>query len=729
MARHPGKSRRQTTSAIRRFLLNHFFATPVCSFFLLLLFCSTASAVRFDVFVGFNGAVPEGNWFPVACEIQNDGPPFNGIIEISSGMGGGQARRIPLELTLGATKRVVVPVFSSSRYSSWTARLLNERGKIIAEQNLGRESVKNIGWGTPFIAALSRSLSGAPVLPPAKNKNQPEQVPIVTRVQTAFFPDNPIALEGMGTLYLNSETALDLKTPQVDALLAWIDGGGHLIVCAEQATDVNATPWLKNLLPCELGSTAVVKPGDNFDRFLREAFINPAEPASRKTKSKKQAKVLSESTALPTESAFNKADLPIIAATVREGETLLEAGGHPLIAQKSMGRGRVTALTFSSEREPFLSWTNRGWFWAALAEIPAKHFESTDYNYYGGSSLDGIFGAIVDSKQVRKLPLTWLLVLLLVYLVIIGPFDRWWLKKINRPMLTWITFPTYVVCFSALIYFIGFKLRAGDSEWNEIQVVDVLPQSEGAVLRGRTFASIYSPSNARYPIASEQPFATLRGEYMANNYGRGGQENSQAEVVQRGNSFVADVSVPVWTSQMYISDWLQTGVSPVTVKTSLVGPTLQVTIVNHLDHDLKELRLVFDGRVYNIGEAPEGEKQFTLEVGKGQPLKDFVRSNGNNLHNVVQQRQNTFGDNRTTIANIPMSVMAASFVSQLDNESNPYQNFLPPAGMDLSRWVEQGDTVLLAWDPDHTFAKPINKFNPRRLHRDSLLRLVIPKNS
>ena len=51
---------------------------------------------------------------------------------------------------------------------------------------------------------------------------------------------------------------------------------------------------------------------------------------------------------------------------------------------------------------------------------------------------------MMDSRQVHKLPVGWLLLLLLVYLVVIGPFDRFWLKRIGKPMLTWITFPCYV---------------------------------------------------------------------------------------------------------------------------------------------------------------------------------------------------------------------------------------------------------------------------------------------
>ena len=80
-------------------------------------------------------------------------------------------------------------------------------------------------------------------------------------------------------------------------------------------------------------------------------------------------------------------------------------------------------------------------------------------------SSDGIFGAMIDSKQVRKLPLGWLLALLVAYLAVIGPLDQAWLKKINRQMLTWITFPCYVLDLLRPHLLIGVHLRAGELEW------------------------------------------------------------------------------------------------------------------------------------------------------------------------------------------------------------------------------------------------------------------------
>src|SRR5262249_12585235 len=150
--------------------------------------------------------------------------------------------------------------------------------------------------------------------------------------------------------------------------------------------------------------------------------------------------------------------------------------------------------------EPFRSWKNLSVFWSKLIGVPGAWYASSDFGRQGGWSSDGIFGAMLDTKQVHKLPIEWLLLLLIVYLLIIGPVDHFWLKRIGKPMLTWITFPCYVVMFSLLIYFIGYKLRAGESEWNELHIVDVLPNGEKAELRGRTYASIYSPVNQKYTL-------------------------------------------------------------------------------------------------------------------------------------------------------------------------------------------------------------------------------------
>ena len=199
---------------------------------LLFVFAATAqAAVRFDMFTGYDGIVPQGSWFPVAFEVQNDGPAFTATIEVTPGqINSSQTRTMIVELPTGTTKRFIIPTFNSASYNpTWEARVLDERRKVRAETTSQRVRRLNDSF-IPLAAAISRV---NPPLPELKSK-QEDLRPVFGRLQPSVFPDNPLTLEGLHTLYLSSERALDLKTAQVNTLLAWLYGGGHLIVGLEQ---------------------------------------------------------------------------------------------------------------------------------------------------------------------------------------------------------------------------------------------------------------------------------------------------------------------------------------------------------------------------------------------------------------------------------------------------------------------------------------------------------------
>jgi hypothetical protein len=693
----------------------------------LLLVGAARAALQFDVFLGYDGIMPERGWFPIVCELDNDGPSFTGVVEVNSDqLGTGQTRRMVVDLPTNTRKRVVIPVFSTPH--PWTVRLLDERGKIRAEQ-VAMQIRRTIERNMPLVAAVSRNVGGVPAFPEAKGKYQNYQL-LSARLQPALFPDNPLALEGIDMLYLNSEKALELSLTQVNAIMAWLQHGGHLVVGVEQVTDISGNRWLKDLMPCDLTSTGNLDNHQQLQNWLREpgpgAFS--ASAASRSTR-QNTMRGLAGGGAGPVELSedlqFESTPMQVSTGSIRDGAVLIGAASTPLAIEARRGRGRLTVLAFSPEREPFLSWKSRDWFWAKLAGIPAGAFEASDvYANYGRLSSDGIFGSMIDSKQVRKLPVGWLLLLLLAYLAVIGPLDQYWLKRINRQMLTWVTFPCYVVLFSGLIYLIGFHLRAGELEWNELNVVDVLPDHDRAVLRGETYISIYSPVNAHYPLRGDQPFATLRGEYLG-NFG-GAQESSRAEIVQHGNSFEADAMVPVWTSQLYVADWLQPASVPMAMSVSRQGAGWQVTVENNTPGPLSQARVVLEGRVYELAELPaQQSKTFSLTREQGMVLTEFARQFSNPFRNAVQSRHNTFGNNAVNITDVVSGAMAASFLPLVNGDAQNWNNFAVSQELDLTRFSGPGHGILLAWDAGHSLTEAFNRFEAKRLHRDTLLRLVI----
>src|SRR5213593_3241019 len=93
--------------------------TQLITVLVLALWATTGTlqaALQFDVFLGYDGIVPEASWVPLVCEAKNDGPTFTGTVELTSG-NQGQTRRMTVELPTGTLKRFVLPVFSSTAQS------------------------------------------------------------------------------------------------------------------------------------------------------------------------------------------------------------------------------------------------------------------------------------------------------------------------------------------------------------------------------------------------------------------------------------------------------------------------------------------------------------------------------------------------------------------------------------------------------------------------------------
>jgi hypothetical protein len=429
---------------------------------------------------------------------------------------------------------------------------------------------------------------------------------------------------------------------------------------------------------------------------------------------------------LANDFAFENAPIEVAAGRVRDGVVEVSAGSIPLIVTAHRGRGRITALLFSPEREPIRSWKNLPTLWAKLADVPPAWYLSANANIQGGWSSDGIFGAMIDTRQVHKLPVEWLLLLLIVYLVVIGPLDQFWLKRIGKPMLTWITFPCYVVLFSLIIYFIGYKLRAGESEWNELHLVDVFLKSDHAELRGRSYASVYSPANQRYNLEGQQKYSTLRGEF-AGLWG-GGQSGDKATIVQNGDAFKAEIFVPVWTSELYVSDWWQPAQVPLSVAIKPQDTGWQVELDNQTDHKLTNLQIVIDGRIVSLGEVTAGQtKTVSVARGQGMWLADFVRNYGAEFQTKASSRQRALGSSESgQIEDKANASIAASFLDQLGPQYDSGYRFTEPPGLDLSSVVGPGRAVVLAWAPDYSPVKPMNQFTPKRHHQDTLWRMVVP---
>jgi hypothetical protein len=501
-------------------------------------------------------------------------------------------------------------------------------------------------------------------------------------------------------------------------------GGGHLILAVDQPGDVTSTPWLASLIRGRFGPVQNSAAGQALHRWAETGG------GSDITLPAWQQLGAYPDVASP-DATFAAGQLATAEVRLAKGEALFELDNRPVAAEANRGLGQVSVLGFNPEREPFKSWTNRAWFWARLAKVPAAWFEKEAPQQYGRSSIDGVYGAMLDSRQVSKLPIVWLLLLLAAYLVIIGPVDRIWLKRINKQMLTWLTFPAYVAIFSLLIYFIGYKLRAGQLELNELHIVDVLPGQQ-EVLRGRSYVSIYSPLNDDYRLGGSFEQGGIRSEYGGTSQGN---MASSLRVQRAPGKLEASARVPIWTSRLLCSEWLAPANDGVTAALTKNGrSSYELAIKNGLDKAITGAMLLAEGKVtgLELQSPPRSTRTLRIQTAASPYAEDEFGSisRGGRFQRAVNTRNRAFGDTESgRIDPEIMNLVSCSFPALLKTGENKaghrVADFTSPSGLDLSAHAERGGAVLFLLVEAHAPIPSTGLFETKLAQARTLYRIPL----
>jgi hypothetical protein len=289
-----------------------------------------------------------------------------------------------------------------------------------------------------------------------------------------------------------------------------------------------------------------------------------------------------------------------------------------------------------------------------------------------------------------------------------------------------------------LIYLIGFHLRAGELECNELSIVDVLPNAqlarhaeasggavvgEAAVLRGQTYCSIYSPNNNSYPLKSSQRYAAIRSD---NSSSTGPSQGMRGAIIQRGNGFEAEGFVRVWTTKLFISDWLDAATNPFTVNIKPEGNRWHVTVGNLTGHSIKDARIVLRQRIFSLGELRSGTSEYTLSPEMGRILLDFANQLSSSLFQGASTRSGNFRDKGQLSSSLAEYTMALSFSSLFNNTTGNSGTLKSPSGLDLAPYATQTQAILLAFDQGRNAGAPLAQFKAKRTQTDTLYRLTVP---
>lgn len=383
------------------------------------------------------------------------------------------------------------------------------------------------------------------------------------------LPEHPAALHMLDMLVISGVETSRLSPAAQRSLVAWVNRGGTLVLGggADAAAVLSGLPEV--VQPVRLGEVTTITADD--------------------------LEVLADTTGEPirVSGTFAFANATPTTGFVR----LALDDGRPLLVQQRLGFGTIYWLAMDPNQPPFDAWAGREAFWNVLLPPDVVAFAQPVFKPNAWAVQSGTVALLSQSRPSLGL----LSIVLLIYILFVGPINYLVLRFKQRLEWAWITIPLFTLVFSGITYMWGTRLRGTELWLIEAAVGFMLPngtmESEGGVL-------FFSPIEKKFTI--EAPGDTLVSTLTTqSNFGF--QDVSSAKRFRFGDrAQVGPVSMrPGAQVVFYAAPPVQT--APVRIETSLTTETTTIRITNTGEHPLKNLVLFHESTQTRHPELLPGE--------------------------------------------------------------------------------------------------------------------------
>jgi hypothetical protein len=465
--------------------------------------------------------------------------------------------------------------------------------------------------------------------------NQNGVQPVIVTLTPADLPERIQAWSALDRLIWQDTDAGQLNPAQLGALRTWVAGGGRLVITGGTAGADALAAFPDDMLP------------------FRPTSVVDADPETLRS-------LLG---GVPAGAAI----VPAYAGDPGHGRTLATSGDRVIAGDLVYGAGSVTLLGF----DPTVPWIADGEqydapMWKRL--LPPR--TSGTLTLADDSQ---IVGAVSNLPSLALPPITGLLVLLLGYIILVGPVNYIVLSRLDRREWAWLTVPALIGVFTVGAFGIGSLLRGSDVIVHQVAIVHGAPGTDQATTQA--YLGIFSPSRATFQlkVSGDALLATpMNGDVFGGGTGGG------LDVLEGDPSRVRDLEVGFGSLRTVRAEG--SAVGPIVDATlALRDGRITGTLTNRSQQALEEPALVLGGSATKLPDIAPGA---TVDV-------SFTPSPINN--NGISLSERVVGpmsfDGSSLNESQQRDLVRRSIIDQL--------SFDPVSGSQLSL---AGDSVqLLAW--------------------------------
>jgi hypothetical protein len=532
-------------------------------------------------------------WTPVMITVENEGPDISGVLQIvtqdAAGSPVSYARRI--NLAQGTKKRLFFYLSPDCFKHTFEISLVSRKGRPVASE---QGMMRVVESGEVLVGMVQhrlgpRGAAGLNLLVSSQRQAGARATSI--SLGTAFVDDLPdcwYGYEGLDLLVWIKPDFSSLSSRQRAALKKWVFSGGRLLLSVGPHWQEVKDSFLDDLLPVTiLDSTE--------ERDFSELVSFAGAGRGR---------------GLVVERA-----LPIPRAVLGRGRVLASAGENPLLVIGRAGMGRCIYLAADLSEATFSQWPLLKDFWEQIFKaleinLAEEQRSASGRRYQQWNISASILDAAGGIFSAPAISLRGVTILIIVYLLVIGPGDYFLLKKLKRLHWTWVTFFVYAVVFAVAVFGAAYLVRGGKMRMRLVTLVDIDGAKKAA--SGHTFFGIFSPKTSAYKIGLSEPDAAFAPGRLSEYFHQ--PPRPQPLLMSEHSVFVQDegiylerLPIRIWSARAFAGRWVEEslGIEAEISKTSF---GLSGSITNNLSTDLANARLIYGEEVFHLGSLRKGEK-------------------------------------------------------------------------------------------------------------------------
>ncbi|HYI23107.1 MAG TPA: hypothetical protein VEX62_10770 [Candidatus Limnocylindrales bacterium] len=518
-------------------------------------------------------------WAPVRVRLENDGPAVRGDVRIS---GGGQesAFSLPVELASGARQEHIMYALVGPLGGRFKVALVSGASELVTV-DLRVGTIETTGASVYVIAERPEALvETVRELVTAGGSRDPS----IVSINADDLPSRAQALASADVIVWQDIDTSSLDAQRLDALRAWLATGGHLVVLGGSTGTATLTGFPEDMLPYRPERVADVPPSD------LEAILG----------------------SLPADAGA----APAVVGTLVHGTSLASNADGVIAATSPYGQGSVALIGVDPTLPILADSTNVQAFWAVVLPSTGARTDPV----LGGND-DHLVLSLGNLPSVQVPQFEQLAILVVAYVVAVGPLNYLVLRRRNRREWAWLTMPATMLVFAVGAYAYGVSLRGGSVIVNELAVVHGAANADRGV--SEIHVGLYSPTRATFDVRVAGD--ALLSSPVTTGW-RGDIEPQPMDVIEGDPSTLRNFGVGFGVQRSFRAE-ASVATPRIETDLTLTNEVAEGTVTNASDTALDHVSVIYGTSFQVIG---------PMAAGESRPVRVAVNRNPSGMYVAMQ---------------------------------------------------------------------------------------------